>query len=285
MGLTGTDWQEALLPHLDEAELAAWERARGRRVVELGGRHWAAIAPGFYQPLHVLARFRANEIRRPQPLAWGWRAVLDPADRVLANASLPVHVLPDLQGYSLERLQPRRRQQIRKALREVDVVALDDPSAVIDQGFALAMEAQARNPEVAVAGPAEFGRWVEAFMAPRRGLVLGCLRHNRLLALCFSYAVDGVNYEHMTYVGEAGLPHNLALCLFHLKVLIAQRTRGVTTIVNGLHARENPNLCEFKTRQGLVIEHVPTRLAIQPLAGLALRRWRPNQYYRLTGAA
>lgn len=285
MGLTGTDWQTALLPHLDEAELAGWERARGRCVVELAGRHWAAIAPGFYQPLHVLARFRASEIRRPQPLAWGWRAVLDPADRALANASLPVHVLPDLRGYALERLQPRRRQQIRKALREVDVVALDDPSAVVEQGFAVAMEAQARNPEVTVAKRAGFERWVEAFMAPRRGLVLGCLRHDRLLALCFSYAVDGVNYEHMTYVGEAGLPHNLALCLFHTKVLIAQRTTGVSTIVNGLHARENPNLCEFKARQGLVIEHVPSRLAIQPLAGLALRRWRPNQYYRLTGAA
>lgn len=165
------------------------------------------------------------------------------------------------------------------------MVALEDPAVVIEQGYALAMEAQARNPEVPVPGRPLFERWVEAFMAPRRGLVLGCLLHDRLLAISFSYAVDGVNYEHLTNVGEAGLPHNLALCLFHLKVLIAQRTRSVRTVVNGLHARENPTLCEFKTRQGLVIAHVPTRLAIQPLARLALRRWRPDQFYRLTGTA
>lgn len=114
MGLTGTDWQAAHLPHLAEAELAAWEQAHGRRAVERAGRHWVAIAPGFYQPLHVLARFRASEIKRPQPLAWGWRATLDPADWALANASLPVHALPDFEGYSLERLQPRRRQQFAR---------------------------------------------------------------------------------------------------------------------------------------------------------------------------
>ena len=51
--------------------------------------------------------------------------------------------------------------------------------------------------------------------------------------------MPGVAIEAPGQVGEAGLPHNLALCLFHLKVLIAQRTSGVTTIVNGVVAYED----------------------------------------------
>jgi hypothetical protein len=82
---------------MTKAELA-WMRAEeGDTVVQRDGRHWHTTFPGFFQPIHLLARFRAAEIRRPRQRAAellqirlaglaaardGGRPVVDEADRL-----------------------------------------------------------------------------------------------------------------------------------------------------------------------------------------------------------
>ena len=45
-----TDWCQAQLPMLREADLARWMRARGARIVEARGRYWNEVVPGFSFP-------------------------------------------------------------------------------------------------------------------------------------------------------------------------------------------------------------------------------------------
>ncbi len=279
----GRDWREAILPMMREADLARWVRAGGGKVAEIDGRHWAEVVPGFYQPLHYLARFKAAEFVRPSLLCWGMRAVLDDADTVAANVVTPVHILPDFTRYGADRLCRRRRQELAKAERHVDVVVLERPDRVVDQGYPLALEAARRNPRNRLVPEPAFRCWVEAAFADRSPVVLGMLQGDRLLGVSFSFAIDGVAYAHQAFIGQAGRSLHLDLLCFHVEALMAQCTPGIHTVVNGLHAPENEGLCDFKRRQGLVVAQYPGLTTMHPLAGSLIRYLRPHQFYRLTG--
>src|SRR4051794_13120288 len=102
-------------------------RELGREVVLHRGRWWVRVVPGFYQPVHLLARMRPDEATRPTLRCWGLRASLAPESAASANGSIPAHVLPDPRGYDAGRLAPSQRRKLRKHLPEFDLVALDRP--------------------------------------------------------------------------------------------------------------------------------------------------------------
>lgn len=283
MAEPGRDWRQAVLPMMREADLARWMRAGGAKVVEVEGRHWVEVVPGFYQSLHYLARFSAAEFVRPSLLCWGMRAVLAEADQPAANVTTPVHILPDLDSYGPERLCRRRRQELAKAERQVDLVVLEAPDLVVEQGYPLAVEAAARNPRNRPVPQAAFRPWVESAFLEPGPVVLGMLQGGRLLGFSFSFAIDGVAYSHQAFIGDLGRSLHLDLLCFHAEASMAQRTEGVHTVVNGLHAPENAGLCAFKRRQGLVVAQYPSLTTMHPLAGSVIRRLRPYQFYRLTG--
>src|SRR3954447_12884380 len=56
-------------------------RELGREVVLHRGRWWVRVVPGFYQPVHLLARMRPDEATRPTLRCWGLRASLVQAQR------------------------------------------------------------------------------------------------------------------------------------------------------------------------------------------------------------
>jgi hypothetical protein len=67
------DVSAAVLASGDEEALAALRRRMGHRVLTHRGRYWTEAPRGFYQPIHWLARQRADEATAPRSLAWGFR--------------------------------------------------------------------------------------------------------------------------------------------------------------------------------------------------------------------
>ena len=273
-------WQEGRLPVLAEADLARWERELGRSVVEHRGRFWSPLAPGFYQPIHLLARLQPAEATRPTRLCWGFRARIEGG---AANGSIAVHRLPDPHGYSLDRLSSRRRSQIRASMRKLDIVAVQAPDLLADQGHAVALEAKARTPVLQVQERRAFARWVESHVAPQRALALAALDGPRLLGFSLHRTIDGIAYCDSLFVGDAGMRHDLALTFFHAFACLAAGTPGIDEVVNGQHLRENEALCEFKLGQGLEIVQFPARVSVSMALGAGLRHWNPDKFYRLTG--
>lgn len=280
---TQMSWQEAVLPQLTEAEAAAWQRTQGRVIVEHKNRYWERVTPGFYQPIHLLARFSADEAERPVRWSWGFRARLAPTEVAAANATMPVHVLPDPASYCATRLSSDRRRKVRKGLSELDILVLRAPDILLEQGYGVALEAKMYNLGVSLPRPAEFRQWILSYFAPERGLIVAGLKDGRLLGFCSNFAIDGAGYQDMLYVGAEGRRHHLALCLFHASASIAGRSAHVRELMNGPHLREYPGICAFKRDLGLELIHLPARAWIAPLAGPLLRRVRPDVYYRLTG--
>jgi hypothetical protein len=274
-------WQDAVLPRQTEAGAAAWLREQGRVVVEHKGRYWVTVVPGFYQAVHLLARFRADEATCPSPWSWGFRARLAPEEAAAANATVSVHLLPDLAGYCAARLSSERRRKLRKGLSELDVVALRAPDILLEQGYGVALEAKGFSPGLRLAGPAAFRRWIMSYFAPERGLIVAGLEGGRLLGFCTNFAIDGTAYQDMLYVGAEGRRRHLALCLFHCSASIAGRDASVGELMNGLHMRERPGVSAFKRGLGLEVVCLPTRVWIAPLFKPLLRRSHPEAYRRL----
>jgi hypothetical protein len=278
-----TAWEGVVLPVLTEAEAAARMRELGREVVLHRGRWWVRVVPGFYQPVHLLARMRPDEATRPTLRCWGLRASLAPESAAAANGSIPAHVLPDPRGYDAGRLAPSQRRKLRKHLPEFDLVALDRPDILLDQGYPIMREAHARNRRVPLLGRRQFERWAASYFSPRRGLVLASLRHGRLLAFNTNSAVDGVAYGDTAYANAEGRRYALTTGLFHAFATVVSRSAGIDTLVDGLYARENRGLCHFKHALGLRVAHLPAQVWFARPAASLLRYALPHAYFRLTG--
>lgn len=277
------DWQEARLPVMDEAGCATWQEARGVRVVEHRGRYWMESAPGFFQPVHHLARLTADEASRPSRRCLGFRAVLAEPCLPEANGCMPAHLYPEPQHHTLERFSGTQRRQIRQGLRSFDLVALREPDLLLDQGLAVAQEARARNPGIPLPHAAAFHRSVLAYVEPPQGLVLAAMRGKRLLGFALCYAVDQAVYHDLVYVGDEGLRDRAPICLFHALATISARNPRLLELMHGLHVRANPGLCEYKRRLGIEVRPVPARCWMVPGLAPLLRAVAPCRHYRLTG--
>jgi hypothetical protein len=283
MADTDADIDEVVLPTLSEADLARWLAAGGVKTVRHLNRYWQEVVPGFFLPVHYLARFRADEITPPRRFCWGMRAVLGDTEAQRANASLPVYVMPDLANYGRHRLSRRRRSMLTRAKRFVTLVVLRSPRLLLEQGAAVLREAKARNPANQPVPEAAFEQWVRASLEQPGPMIIGFLAENRLLGLSISFAIDGVGYAHQSFMADTGRHLKLDFLAFHTEVMIAQRTPNIHTMVNGLHTPENQGLCDFKREQGLVVANYPSIAKINLLARMAIGHTRPHQYYRLTG--
>ena len=137
---------DAELTVLTEAEFASMREEEGARVIGHDQRYWEIISPGFYQPVHLLARFRAAAVGRPTPFCWGYRAALADEDAPHANGSIPVHLLTRAQEFTESGLVEFRRRDLRKCRREVEFRRLRDPSLLLEQGWGVYRSAQLRVP-------------------------------------------------------------------------------------------------------------------------------------------
>ncbi len=283
MDLGAIAWEDASLPVLTEAECGEWREARGRRVVEHRGRLWVEPRRCFFQPVHHLAQLSAHEATRPARHCLGFRARLVEDAWEWANGSLPAHTFPDPQSYDLGRLRQTPRRQVRQGLRTVDVVALENPDLILDHGYAVAVEAHARNNCIDLPDRATFRRNVSAFFSPPRGLILAAVRSGHLLGFSLTFAVDTVAYHDMVYVTGQGLANKVPVCLFHAFATLVSRQPQVQELMHGLHVRDDEGLCEFKRRIGLAVTPLPARAWFASGLDGLLRRARPQRYYQVTG--
>lgn len=271
---------------LTERELASHRRDEGVRVIEHGGHHWEQTgAPGFFQPVHLLARLTPEEATRPTPLSWGYRAALTPEAAGAANGRVPIVRIPDLASYDVDSLSPNRRNKLRKCQRLVRIVQLTGPALLEEQGHEVVVDALSRTRHKKPPTREDHLAEVRKYFRGNHWCVLAGLVDGRLGGYLDGYVVDGVAYGLNAYYATWALPTNLSTGLVFEFAQLCRRLGGVQTLVGGLHSREAPRLSQFKDDLGFVVEHVPIKWGMHPLARSFIRWQRPHAYYRLTGEA
>lgn len=277
------DISEAILPSMTEAELANWYRQRGTHVISHQGRYWKETVLGFYEPLHWIARLSAEQATSPTRLCWGFRAVLCEADAAFANGSMPVHLLSNIESYGLQNLSSNRRDHLRKCLKRVKIVELTDSALLQEQGYEVVLSCLTRTAYTKPPSKADYLAGLTDYFAPGRRLILAGMIGDKLGGYLTGYAVSETAYMEDAMLATEALSTNLGTGLRFEFVKLCQRCGNIREIVSGLHCREDRALCIFKQGMGFSVQHLPTRVQINPLIENALR-WRyPHKYYRLTG--
>jgi hypothetical protein len=276
----------AVLTSGDEQILAASRRQDGRKVIMHRGRYWMEVPRGFYQPVHWLARVRADEATAPRSLAWGFRATLHDGDGAShANGALPVHLLTDVPGYTYEALPKRRQRNLRTSRKRATIVELTGPDLLREQGFDVRRSAEERT-GYGHAGPREgYLAALDQYFVPGSRLVVAGIVDGRLGGYITGTAVDGTAYIDNVWIATEALRSAIGTGMVFEFVQACRRGGEVREVAFGLHSAEDIPLVTFKDDLGFPVVSVPAKFRINRLVAAVLRRRYPYQYYRLTGAA
>jgi hypothetical protein len=273
----------ARLAPFTEERYAAWLREGGVKTREHRGRHWREMPRGFYQPVHWAARLTPEQATSPLFPSWGFRAGLREEDASAATGTIPLHLLSDLQGYSLDTLSGNRRSQVRRCLKRTEITQLQDPGLLQAQGYAVMRSAVLRAGYKAVESEQQYLTGVRRPWPPGSRFLLAAVVDGKLGGYLVGSAIDDTAYLDEIHVATDALASYAAPGLVFTFVQACQRTPGLRQVVYGLHSREDSSLCSFKEALGFPVRHLPARCRINPLAA-ALLRWRyPDKYYRLAG--
>jgi hypothetical protein len=278
------DASEATFAVLTEKELAERRRDEGVRVVYHGGHYWEQVgAPGFLQPVHLLARLTPEEATRPTPFSWGYRAALTPETAGAANGTVPILRLSDLEGYDSNSLSLSRKNNLKKCRRLVRIVQLTGPALLLEQGYDTVTDALSRTQHKKPPSREQYATEVRKFFQGNHECVLAGLIDGKLGGYLHGHVVDGVAYWINAYYATWALRTNISTGLTFEFIQICRRLKNVRMLMGGLHSREDPQLGEFKTSMGFVVDHIPIKWRMNLLARTFIRKHRPHAYYRLTG--
>ncbi|RKH07576.1 hypothetical protein D7V97_21210 [Corallococcus sp. CA053C] len=278
------DAEEARFTCLTEREFANRRREEGALVITHRGRSWEQTgAPGYFQPVHLLARLTAHEATSPSALCWGFRAALTPEAADAATGTLPVVRLRDLEGYDASHLSSNRRSKLRKCQRAVRIVQLTGPALLLEQGYGVVRDALTRTRHKRPPTQEAYFRDVRKYFINDHWCVLAGLIDGKLGGYLDGYVVDGVAYGSSAYYATWALPTNISTGLSFEFAQVCRRLQGVRTLVGGLHAPEASQLGQFKDDLGFIVEPVPMHWGMNPLARALIRWRRPHAYDRLTG--
>jgi hypothetical protein len=276
----------ALLTSGDEESLALSRRRAGRSVIEHRGRYWMEAPRGFYQPIHWMARLRADEATLPRRLAWGYRASLGDEDGgTHGNAELPVHLLTDVAGYTLEALPRRSRRNVRVCAKRATIVELTGPELLREQGHEVKRSAVRRTGYGRAESHELYLADLDHFFMPGSRLVLAGIVDGRLGGYLTGTRVHGSAYIDNVWIATEALRSAIGTGMVFEFVQACRRASGVGEIAFGLDSIEDPSLVAFKEHLGFPVMQVPARAGINRFVAAAVRRWRPHEYYRLTGIA
>lgn len=277
------DIGESVLTPLTEREFAAWQKERGMNVASHRGRHWLKTHFGFYQPIHLLARLKPDEATRPAALTWGFRASLADTARGIANGAVPVYLLSDLAGYDIQALPPKRRSDLRKCRKLVNLVRVKGMPFPGEELYAVAVSSSKRT-----------GYWkppaMDVYLASKRRdfgderrLVIAGLVGGKLAGCLEGIAVDGIAYVQSVLIATEYLPTSIGTGLIFEFVQACRRTDGIKEIVYGLFTRDDPKLTAFKEGMGFPLVMVPARVSVNPLFAKLLKWKYPGKFYNISG--
>jgi hypothetical protein len=278
------DAVEARLAPMTELDLASdpperWQTVRHR------GRYWRETFPGIFEPVHPMARLTGWEATRPSPRCWGYHAALVESSAAEANASMPMHLLADLDGFSVDSLSANRRYHLRRSQRQVSCVQILGAGPLEDGGYDVFRSAQERthNPYRAASSRAEFLAEMEWYLSRPSAIVIAGFVEERLGGWIAGYAVDGTAYIEIVDLATEALSTHIGTALHVAFIDACRRSPGIREIAHSPHIPEDPALVVFKEGIGFPVVKVPSKAWLLPVANTIVRWRKPFLHYRLTG--
>lgn len=267
---------------MTEAELATMRAEEGERVHRCRGRSWRSTHAGFYQPVHMLSRVNAGGACRPSPFCWGYRVGLTETDAGQANATIPLYLLADVDGFA-QGLSRNRRGDLRKCRRFVELRVVSEPSLLLEQGHKVFLSATEGRSYCRRLSEVEYLQGIRRSFSHKRTRIVAGLIDGQLAGYMVSFAVEGILYLEHVFVCAEARRTGIGTGLYVATIESALRSGRIHVVCNSFHTPEVPTICRFKESLGFEVVRVPARLAAPAPVLAVVRRRQPAVYYRLTG--
>jgi hypothetical protein len=226
---------------------------------------------------------RASEASAPSNLAWGFRTTLHDDDRGIANGSMPIHLLTDVENYDISVLSSKKRNKLRNCRKKVNLVQILKPDLLKQQGYQVYRSAQQRTGYGRKLTLDEFHNIVDGYFNLKNQLVLGGLVNGELGGYVLANALGDTAYINAVNLDSAALSTNIGTCLIYSLVQACRRSGCIRKVVYGQDTPEDRPLTLYKVEMGFPVVHVPSRVWLAPIFKTIVRHHRPYAYYRLTG--
>ena len=277
--------QEAEVVVKSEEALAQRMRARGVRIAHAKGRYWMHVGGLFWQPVHWLARLPAAAAGRPHPFCLGYACTVCMEDESIATGHMPLHVLggADLAAYDVARLPAKRRNQLRKAWRMVQIVEMRDPAPYLRRLHEVTCSAVERFRGSGLPKFEKFAAGLTRRRCEDRDLLIAGFIERTLAGYFLVSCVEDVAYIDQVMLDTKYLSSDIGTGLTYETVMVLKRHGGLRFVVYGRHTPEQPELCRFKEGMGFKVVSWPVKWwLVAPLRRYLA--WRaPAKLYRITG--
>jgi hypothetical protein len=276
-------WSGLSFTVTDEEEFAHEQGVAGDRVHFSGGVWWRELRSGFCQPCFCTRevdhrRARPQFLRSPA----GFNHVAAPGSP--ANGIYRAILRENMQQYSLQQLERRKRNVVRSAIARLEVRPVTKLEDLLGDGYEVYVSWRQRTGwGKDKSQRAKYEAWItSAFRRPKR-TVLGAYCDYKLVGFMLPAAV--LNVAFISYIAS----HTDALwaypndALYHAFLCVARQTAGIE-VANMATVSTKPSLDRFKLCYG-TIKELPCYTWLNPAVRVLFGRRISERYPWLAKAA
>ena len=260
-------------------EYAAFQQACGAHVVKVQGTWWVEPRPFFFRPLFPLAEV-SPELRN-YPLRALAGGVLHPVPAGCSgNSFMHLFLYENPQGYSLDKLNSKHRQIVKKASeifearRMTDLALFVEQAAPIYQSFYDRTRYFYKKDRLRKNG---FAQWARPLFEQPKVVIIGAYRNNTLAAVEILYQVEDVVIEDVYFSDSESQSLQVTDFMTHT-VREQARSSEARCIFRGFPTGKK-SLDNAKIIRGCSILKLPARFRFNPMA-LYLGKTFMNEAYR-----
>lgn len=275
------------LPKLTLAEFARAARQEGESVREVAGYPWREVRPFFFRPLLTHQELAPADTRAPFRARFGGYQHATPAGAP-ANSTMSFLIFPDARDYSLAKLHPTRRWEVRTAAKRFQVRPFSDCTEFKRTAHDVYVSFFNRTKYGYIRSRLHkevFDRWADAVFSSSALLALGAFAGDELAAVSLSRCVGGT-LRYSTYFArlEAMRSHVSSLMLHSIRTAAAE-SGDIDQIFVGMpkSSPEHRSVDDFYLHRGCIVQTRPAWLRLNPLVGWLLARLNPRAAAQLRG--
>ncbi len=265
-------------------EFAASRVALGERVKRFGDVCWVRTRCVFHFPLLPYDACSPSEL--PPVGLGGFQHVV--SDRRMANSVMSFLILDEVQGYSLAKLNQKRRWLIREASKHFTIERITDVNAFKEQGF-LAYASFYRRTGYSYKSErkrkADYARWAESVLRFPKALVFGGFdQSGALRAVSISYWVEQTLYYATFFCDTPALQKGVGESMLHVLREAVSRTPGIREVLVRKYQGGN-GMDQYYLLRGAKLVHRPANLRLHPATSSMLKLLFPLRYSLLVGGS
>jgi hypothetical protein len=246
------------------------------------GIWWRKIKPFFYQPAFFFQPIKPKSSSPAFCKALiGYHHVIP--ETFQANGHFRMMVHKDIKSYSFDLLDGKEKNQIRKALKFLEVKRITDVNDLLTDGYETYVSFRKRtNWGRDKTNYHIFSQWIKKAFKLEKRLLLGTYYDNKLIAYASHYAVQAVAaisiiISHSDYLKY--YPNDLLLNTF---LTICKNSPNITMAQFG-PASLKPSLDSFKMKYGFETVKYPTYIWLNPFVKPLLKKFIRKKYKQLFG--